>query len=253
MAVSQKGYDVKTCDDRFLVYSSAFQTLKVFSTFAGSTTKPSGAGVNTITITHNLGYLAPYIIVYNGSTTIGTGKSYFFCDSKQSSFTTLDRMYTDRLEFDINSTFDSGATSSGATVYFTVYIFLDDFRTVSPKSINSGLTSGASSQDYGIRVSKDGFDVKTCDDINCVSSSSFFTQIIHMKGTQTTASPFQVTHGLGYIPNHLLYVKRDWLGETYISYEEYLSTWSTSTTLDSGAFAGSVTYYYIVFKQQING
>jgi len=76
-AVSQKGYDVKTCADRFLVYSSAFSNLKINNVYSVSTTIPTAGNINTITITHNLGYFAPVIVIYNGSTTRGITNSFF--------------------------------------------------------------------------------------------------------------------------------------------------------------------------------
>ena len=160
-AVSQKGFNVKDCADRFLVYSSKFQTLKIYNSYSVTGTIPayntntfivdpdsnilvrgshglnngdivtlssdgtlpgglsegteyyvvnnggyyfqvsltpggsvvditsSGTGTHTfvsdtihIKINHNLGYIAPFIAVYNGTTTLGTDNSYFFCDSQ---------------------------------------------------------------------------------------------------------------------------------------------------------------------------
>ena len=242
MAVSQKGYDVKTCADRFLVYSSAFQTLKIFSTFTSSTTIP-GSGTNTITITHNLGYYAPYIIIYNGSTgsgSRGTGQSFFMSDS---SFDFTNRQYTNRLEFDVDSGFDIFGSSSGNTVYFTVYIFLDDFRTVSAKNINSGTSSGSSSSDYGIRISKNGFDVKTCANNDCVLSSSFFNQIVHMKGIAPGNTT--VTHNLGYPANFLNYTL---VGSSYLQYFGITGV-INNTIFDPQEFVDNT--YYIIFKDNL--
>lgn len=273
-AVSQKGYDVKTCDDRFLVYSSAFPVLKIFSSQAVTTTLPrddypiftadastdyitstshgllngdlihvettgtlpgglvdgtdyyvinkttstfqvsltsGGSAVNItsigtgthdfyvvsrrITITHDLGYYAPFLIIYNGSTSIGVDKSYFMSDSI---FGVMGygraSQYTDKLVIDIDPSWDRyGGTNTGDTLYFTIYIFLDDFTTVDEKNINTGTSSGSSSTDYGIRISKAGFDVLTCDDKDCILSSSFFTNIIHKKGIADTTTAMDKT------------------------------------------------------------
>jgi len=247
IAVSQKGYDVKTCADRKLVFSSAFQTLKVFSTHSVNTTIPS-SGINTITINHNLGYYVPYIVVYNGSsnTNRGTGNSYFFSDAVNYHEPIQTRQYTNRLEIRVDEYFDDDESVSGDTVYFTVYIFLDDFSTISEKNINTSTTSGGSSTDYGIRISKEGYDVKTCADIDCVASSSFFSQIIHKKGTSTSSN---ITHNLNYIPNFLRYVKPS--GVSYITYET-LGVKATTTKIDLNLAAdGSETGYYIIFKDKL--
>ena len=74
MAVSQPGKDVKVTADRFFTLSSSFQSLKVLAVHEVTTTIPV-SGTNVITITHNLGYFAPCLVVYNGSTTLGQGTS----------------------------------------------------------------------------------------------------------------------------------------------------------------------------------
>jgi len=242
-AVSQKGYDVKTCADRFLVYSSAFQTLKIFSVSSVSTTIPL-SGTNTITINHNLGYLAPYWIVYNGSSSIGQTISYYNGVDSTNTVVYEDRMYTDRLEIIIPDTFESGG--SGDTVYFTVYIFLDDFSTVAENTINTGTTSGSSSTDYGFRISKAGYDVKTCDDINCILSSSFFTHIVHKKGSSVSSgSAVTVTHNLGYTPSAIGFVKDSGSSFIYTVNPSISSTNIVSPILSSGD-----TFYYIIFKNK---
>jgi hypothetical protein len=238
--VSQKGYDVKTCADYLLVYSSAFRNLKIVASGTGSTTIPaSGSGTtNTITFTHSLGYLSPFIVVYNGSTTLGVGKSYFMSDSAfqlpLESDTTTTKVLVD--EF-----FDQGFSNPGDTVYFTWYQFMETFDTYSSSTINSGTTSGATSSDYGFRISKTGFDVKTCANIDCVVSSSFFTSIIHKKGTDTTGT---VTHDLGYIPLFLGYINVS--GKLYLANDLIASdTSNIYCTLNPGE-----AFYYVILKQK---
>ena len=260
-AVSQRGYDVKNCADRFLVYSSAFQTLKIFSSHSVSTVIPSetegaysasastdyftsashnlndgdkiefndhgdplpspiiedmfyyvinkttdifqvsltpgGSAVNLttntsssdarweknfnlITVAHDLGYLSPFFVIYNGSSTTGQENSYLNANSEGTELSPNN--YEDRLELHIGDRFDLLSGSQiGDTVYFTIYIFLEDFSTIAQNTINTGISSGSSLNDYGIRISKEGYDVKDCTDEQCVLSSSLFTQIIHKK------------------------------------------------------------------------
>lgn len=321
-AVSQKGYDVKTCDDRFLVYSSAFQNLKIYNTQSVNTTVPADVGVgfqdytaatndvitsaghglnngdkimflidsgcaglndhdiyyvvnkatdtfkvsatqggsaiditssgsgywqtapNRITITHSLGYLAPFFVIFTGSTNMGRNFNSLFSYFGNSTFGSNCRQYANKTEIDVYS-WDG---DSGDTFYFTVMQFLDDFTSVSARSINSGTTSGASSTDYGIRASKDGYDVKTCTDEQCSFSSSFFSQIVHMKGSTTNET---VAHSLGYIPNFLTYTKATDVVGDYLYYNDYFST-IDATNLNTGS-AGVDTIYYIIFKDKING
>lgn len=221
-AVAQKGYDVKTCADRFLVYSSAFQTLKVYSVSSVSGSVP-GSGVNTLTVTHNLGYYAPYAVIYNGSGNNESNWNYFACETRQ---------YTNSLQIDIPDYLD------GSTAYFTVYIFLDNFSSIPQENINTSTTSGSSPQDYGIRISKSGYDVKTCTDEQCVLSNSFFNQIIHKKGNQSYTSGYRISHNLGYIPNFMTFSRPS--GQSYI-------------TALTGAFTpGSVDSEYLYFDQTAN-
>jgi hypothetical protein len=242
-AVSQKGFDVKTCDDRFLVYSSAFRTLKIANTYSVTSTIPASefADAHVITITHNLGYFAPVIVVYNGSTTRGVSQSFTMSEE----FSHLDlRINANSLDIVIAPFFDAGISNYGDTVYFTVYSFIETFDTYAASVINSGTTSGSSSTDYGFRISKEGFDVKTCADVDCMISSSFSTNIVHKKGTNTSGT---VSHDLGYIPSFLSFVKNS--GEDFLrlsDFPESITTSSINFTVGSGE-----TYYYIIFKSKI--
>jgi len=314
-AVSLKGYPVLDCPDRFLAWSSSFQTLKIFSaqavqgtipvdlfgditvdlgtdtftcaahglingntvtidgfefppggitwgliyyvinkttnTFQVSRT-PGGSAVNitsassdfmyfytnrnVITITHNLGRLVPYIVIYNSGS-----NNYFFSDSGISQLET--RCFTDRIEIGIDGYFDGADGTGGGTVNFTVYIFLDGFDTIAGSSIDTDTPgAGASSADYGIAVSKDGYNVLTCTSEQLAFSSSFFNQIVHMKGIATT---LPVAHSLGYAPQHLTYLKPT--SESFIKMDPYFGT--TTTNLDVGyTLSDYGVAYYVVFK-----
>lgn len=336
-AVSQRGYDVKTCDDRFLVYSSAFQVLKVFSVFSvigksvkytngvftvdtttnvftsnshglsngdvlnfdssGSLPAPlldytedyyafvvnatentfqlsleqggevlditsAGSGtlewyndVAVVDINHNLGHIAPFIVVFNGNSVSGVANSYM--ESPQS----LGQVYDVRDEYmrvqqSINKlriflNFDLDAWENpGESIYLTVYQFVDDFSTIEPRTINTDDTSGSSDDDYGFRISKEGFDVKDCDDIDCVLSSSFYTQIIHQKGVDTSgSSTITINHGLGYIPTFLIFCKEN-------SSDDFIRLFTNVRVTDSDLIIENVyaydEFYFIIFKQKNN-
>ncbi|MCX6822321.1 MAG: hypothetical protein NTW30_06110 [Candidatus Aenigmarchaeota archaeon] len=325
MAVSQKGYDVKTCADRFLTFSSAFNNQKIFSvntvtginppqtsadftvnagtdvftsvghglnngdqlnfittgtlpggltsidynppytgelyyvinktantfqvslTLGGSVLNITSTGTGThtwffdtikIIDTHNLGYYAPCMVIYNGSTTLGLASSYFMSEA---GFLPLNlRLYTDRTEIYVYLP-DGGSTNIGDTMTFTVYQFLDTFDAFTAPIINTSTTSGASSADYGFRISKPGFDVKTCADKDCIISSSFATNVIHKKGVDTTGS---VSHSLGYLPSFLGFIK--YSGNSFLSLANDLIS-ITTNTIDCGLGAGD-SFYYNIFK-----
>ena len=62
--ISQPGYDVKTCSDTQLIFSSAFKTMNV--AVAGTSSKTNSSGSNAdinFTITHGLSF-APYILMF---------------------------------------------------------------------------------------------------------------------------------------------------------------------------------------------
>lgn len=250
--VSQKTYDVKTVADRLSVFSSSFQTLKVHSAQQVTGTIPS-SGTNTITLTHNLGYYAPYIVIYNGDSTAGQGTSSFFAvpidESAPPGISVLTtRQYQNYLEIDVPSSYGS----SGDTIYFTVYLFVDDFRTVEESTIKSSTTSTDSTDDYGFKVSKEGYSVWDADDSELVISSSFFNNIVHKKGISDGAD---VSHDLGYIPNYLAYGKRD--AESFIQYiaqvysQDYFDNIDTTTLYFPPFPYDWDDMYYIIFKNVI--
>lgn len=242
LAASQPGKDVKVTADRFFTVSSSFQSLKVKEVYEVSTTIPTAGNVNTITITHSLGYYAPAIVVYNGSTTLGQGTSRLMADSIAGSLDIEIALNTIKINVDEN--FDSGSSVTGDTVYFTVYSFVDDFSTFEAPVISTDTSSGASSSDYGFRISKPGFDVKTCSDVDCIITSSRNTTTVHKKGIDDTGS---ISHDLGYIPAYLGYVKLS--GNDFLSLSNEVSSVS-STSLECGLSAGD-EFYYVIFKSTV--
>lgn len=239
LAISQQGRDVKVAADRFMAVSSSFRSLKIFNVNPQTTTIPA-ATPNVVTFTHNLGYLAPCIVVYNGSTTLGVGSSYFMSESLAALTLTID---TAKVEVTVEDTFDLGFSSVGDTVYFTCYQFLDTFDTYEADILSTDTSVNVDSADYGVRVSKDGFDVKTCDDVDTIMTSSYFTTIIHKKGIDTTGT---VVHNLGYIPSFLGFIK--YSGDAYLTASNR-SISSDENNLYCELSAGD-EFYYVIFKHR---
>ncbi len=77
LKVSQPGFEVLSCTDKQLVYSSEFGTFRVYAFGSGSVTVPNPMAVTTVSITHSLGYrpaFAVYSQIYDaiaGSVTTG--------------------------------------------------------------------------------------------------------------------------------------------------------------------------------------
>lgn len=241
IAVSQKGKDAKVTADRFFTVSSAFQSLKVHAVHQVNTTIPTAGNTNVITITHNLGYYAPAIVVYNGSTTLGQGTSYFMAEHLGS----LDlEIGLNTIKINVGDIFDDGFSITGDTVYFTVYSFVDDFSTFVAPVISTDTTDSVDAQNYGFRISKPGFDVRTCADIDCIVTSSRPTTTIHKKGITTASS---VSHTLGYIPAYLGYIKYD--GNAFLSLANPAAS-INATQLDCGLAVGA-SFYYVIFKSTV--
>lgn len=219
----------------YYIINKTTDTFKVSLTLGGTAIDITNVGIapnawvtaaTILTVTHNLGYLSPFVVVYNGNTASQI-ESVFF------NYGNFYRQYADRVEIEITP-------GSNTTEYYTVYVFLDDFTTYTSSNTGSGGSSGVSSNDYGIRVSKEGYDVKTCTDEQCIVSSSFFTSIIHKVGTTTTSN---INHGLGYLPSYFAYVKYD--GDSHLTYSPNVIFIDDTYLYPYGVGA---TTYYVIFK-----
>lgn len=239
MSASQPGKDVKVTADRFFTLSSSFQSLKVLAVHKVTTTIPA-SGTNTITITHNLGYFAPCLVVYNGSTTLGTSRSYLMSDS----FSQLDiEIAINTIKINVNDTFDNGNSAAGDTVYFTVYSFIDTFDTFVAPVLSTDTTDQTDGADYGFRVSKPGFDVKTCADVDCIITSKRPSMTVHMKGIADAGDT--LAHSLGYVPTFLPFIRFD--GDDFLSPRNYFFTID-----DTNVYFQETGYtcYYVIFKSR---
>ena len=115
--------------------------------------------------------------------------------------------------------------------------------------------------DYGFRISQEGSDVKTCDDIDCVVSSKYANLKGTISGTAVltkTTSPqiFQIAHNLGYIPIAQVYVysssNERWhhLPYAVIQWSSFFAYYVDSTNLNIRIFNvadGDYTFKYFIF------
>lgn len=253
-AVSQRGYDVKTCADRFLLYSSAFQTLKIHSIIKVTGTLP-------LTITHNLGYYCPFEVIAHNAPQMAyqNWKRIPFSDGNFLESVNA-RGYTDRIEI-VNSPELLPEDSNS----YTVIIYLDNFATVAEKVVNIGTDLGDFSEDYGFRVSKDGFDVKTCADKDCaMSSKQGFSEIIHKKGINTARTgQVAVSHNQGVPLKFLAFQKKSTesfitpmvrRGRSTLSLDGAFidsSNLYMGIDLGDGTFATGYDFYYLMYKNRL--
>lgn len=189
--VSRAGYKASTCADFESAFDSRYPNLKI--AFQGKFTTTSSTSSQTV-VTHSLGY-APVFWIYvkdkygtNNITLATTGYSQFFR---------------------INSTnliYDGGLADVIEIYYYIFHQRIDQNITYNTVS-NTPTTPSGSSNDYGIRVSKSGFDVKTTAAKNLAWSSEYPSPIIQKMatGTLTSATATTVSHGLNYYPQYFLY------------------------------------------------
>jgi len=245
--VSRKGYDVNSCSDNELLFSSEWPLLKLHST---GTYSVSDIGSVTLT-THGLGYYPMYTIYYtkdSGTTTQLDPNSGFYitCDD-------------DKLYIDTTTAVGFGIDSIRWTVYY-----LDLFTEIDYGSINTTGTAQGSSSDYGIIVSKSGKDYDSTDPRDLALDSRKRSLIVHqvanvafVSGTVYPNIP-SVTHNLGYPPFYLSYEKlsSDSLVYQYVDVGGPFNGVS-DTEIILFTTAGAIvptnsTVSFVVFKDPIN-
>jgi len=94
---------------------------------------------------------------------------------------------------------------------------------------------------YGIKISKAGYDVKTASDINLIMSSKFNMLKTKMAGTFSEAGT--LAHGLGYVPIFFIFAK----GQTM---ERISITGNGGADSTNITFENPTTKRYYVFYQQ---
>ena len=104
--------------------------------------------------------------------------------------------------------------------------------------------------DYGIKISQDGYDVKTANIKNLILTSKANQWKIHLKGSVTATSTneiFTVAHGLAYTPAYIFFKK-----DNGLSYYEMGvlggSNWIDGTNLKIQTSAIGAIFSYIIFK-----
>lgn len=208
--VSRRGYDVNTASDRQLLWSSAFQALKIVGRFDVNFTAD---GTERVIYTHNLGY-----------------KPMFFIYSVQgSSLWHKKRIATNNVDFRWfpNRIPTSLPINSSANV--KVIMFGTEFGEVfNAPNIDVGDTVLAPYGDFGIKVSRDGFDVKTAALNDLVFSSggtlagqAVHQQIVHRYGqvvNQIGQNTQTIAHGLGYVPMFAVFVRYRTIGGSQRNY-----------------------------------
>lgn len=99
-------------------------------------------------------------------------------------------------------------------------------------------------QDYGIKVSQAGFDVKTCDDKDLIMTSKL--NLLKTKATGVTSTT--VAHGLAYTPIFFATVKKNGSGSGQYSFVGSDQSWMDETNFNP---LYATTRYYIFYQTAI--
>ena len=105
--------------------------------------------------------------------------------------------------------------------------------------------------DYGMKVSKDGYDVKTASVKDLVMTSKANQWKIHLTGTVTGTTSQNVAHVLGYTPSYLIidyHSSGFYIGLARPNFNSY--TFSTNLVVVPPTFSGTSVGYsrYFIFK-----
>jgi len=101
--------------------------------------------------------------------------------------------------------------------------------------------------DYGIKISKAGYDVKTADPENLIMTSEANQYKIHLSGSlsYTSTETQTVTHNLAYTPAYIAFIKKS--ANSYYNFALGGQDYIDPTELVLGADNGD-EISYIIFK-----
>lgn len=215
--LSQLGYNVKTADDKNLIFSSAWKLLKILES---DVVVPTSF---TFTVdTHGLGYTPMVLGFYEND----------FQGNKVANTSRITRLWVNSSNVEIRG----GATGS-STAKLRYYIFdidiTEDYEAASVNLTQASKVNDVIDRNFGIKMTLPGFDVKTETDFrNFVIHSRTRSPMLHkvVTGSKVAGgSSFTVPHNLGYQPIFFVYAKL--AGDTHY---QFLQTSSdTSATADT--------------------
>ena len=245
MKVSRQGYDVKSCADNELLFSSSFKMPVVVHSGTWS-----GVGSQQDIYTHNLGFY-PVVLAY-----FNTHGSGIISISEKDFRITKTKIY-------------DSANDNYSCSYFITNLDLDvDY--VAPIINSSTTTQGSYNSDWGFKVSKDGINVKTATLQDLVSFSGASSggypvrhQIIHKiagYANQTTNTTITIAHGLSYKPMFYLYRQGDTgVNKYYYPYiydsgqnNAKLMSWADNTNINIFQdYGGNESWRIVIFKDPL--
>lgn len=259
LKVSKDGYDVNTATATQLAYSSKWSNFKIKEVLTGTITLTGVQTGGTTTVANTLNY-SPIYFPFVKSSTIGTkyrpalmgGTVTMPDDTNWAGVTVRYRPGTNDFYLTI-----AHIGSGTRTFTFKIVLFVDKFT-------GSG-SSIASIKDYGLKVSKAGFDAGTTVDHNLSMTSKFANLTVAAAGTSSVTNTGTVSHSLGYVPIFLVFFNptgdaTD--GSKYFpvptsgfwnSTTEHIEAYADSTTLYfvTGDPSHANTFRYLIFNERL--
>lgn len=219
MKASKAGQDVKTAVAKDLRFNSEKGALKIFKCGDASFTT-DGSGNGSVTIAHNMGY-PPALFVYRKATARfdflsgSTEYSNAFFPVGAPNFYVKDDVLHHAIHAYTNDTnlyINCNGGKASTTMYFRYYILVEQSATF------TAADSITTSNDYGFKVSKPGFDIATAKEYQLAFSSKYKilqyfsvnkkSQALTLPAmwpseiddTVEEATYVDVVHGLGFAP-----------------------------------------------------
>lgn len=189
--VSEEDYDVNTAEDKNLSLKSGLTLLKVFD----QDTLTLSSSWNEVT--HNLGYI-PQFLVFVKNTDVSPNRVYLATASFDRGVARADtaKLYIKK-------------QGTNSTAYY--YIFYEPAETGTAPEV-------VSTNKYGIKVSKDGVDVKTANILQQTFNSEKNSLKIGPNGSltvTTTGETRTIAHNLSVTPGYFCFFEVDNSGKWY--------------------------------------
>lgn len=181
--ISQDGYNVDTCSDDQLLFSSEWPTLQIL--YEGEFTGPTSITGTTLIFAHNLGYFPAFMVIDKDTGGILLMEAYI---------TRSNLMW-------------GGGNYANKNLHFYIFNWNLETNYLSTiKNINQQIRMD--NDEYIISISENGADAISGELKNLVINSSGRTPMIHQSGfgTHPAAGYATISHNLGYIPMFLVYV-----------------------------------------------
>lgn len=210
--ISQKQADVQSATPSELVYSSKYSNFKILGVATAVLNVPSASpdGIYTVSVASPHDFPAMFMAFVESTTTApGKWQQATLGDATGTVFVTTDgdaampncQYNSSTGEFDCSISLFN--LTPGRTYTFKIVVYIDDL-------VGSANFSSPATGSYGIKVSKEGFDVLTASDTDLSMSSKFRNLTVAASGIvdgSYPTDPLTVAHGLGYKPIFILFVR----------------------------------------------